>query len=440
MVLLIGFELACSRTEGTAPTVAFDRDFKALGSKPKLSLTVADSGSGLNHVAIHLKQKDQDVVLADESFGKKDAPKTKTYEIGKLISEKFKAQDGPATLTVSATDHSFRNFLGGNRAENTRDFQFSVTPPQLEVLSGQHYINQGGSECVVYRISRTVVSSGVQVGKRFFPGYPVPNAPSDGDRRLYFALFALQYDEPANTEMNVVASDVSGNEVTASFWHKVFPKKFRTRDIPLEDAFVQKVVPEITSHTPDIRNEGDPIQVFVKINSELRRKNHEAIANYAKQSGGTFLWKGPFVQLSNSKVEAFFADRRTYVYKGMPVDQQDHVGFDLSTVQHNPIEAGNDGRVVYADYFGIYGNAVIIDHGAGLISIYGHMSSIDVKTGQMVQKKEILGKSGATGLAGGDHLHFGLFLHGVPVNPTEWWDEKWIKDHVLDRFKEAGVS
>jgi murein DD-endopeptidase MepM/ murein hydrolase activator NlpD len=41
---------------------------------------------------------------------------------------------------------------------------------------------------------------------------------------------------------------------------------------------------------------------------------------------------------------------------------------------------------------------------------------------------------GATGLAGGDHLHFGFFLHGVPVNPTEWWDGKWIKDHVLDRI------
>jgi murein DD-endopeptidase MepM/ murein hydrolase activator NlpD len=281
--------------------------------------------------------------------------------------------------------------------------------------------------------------SGVQVGKRFFPGYPAPGS-QGGDRKLYFALFALQYDEPQDTDMKVIARDAAGNEVSAGFWHKVFPKKFRSRDIPLEDSFIQKVVPEITSHTPDIRNEGDPVQVFVKINSELRRRNHEAIAKFAAQSGGMFLWNGPFIQLSNSKVEAFFADRRTYVYKGKAVDQQDHVGFDLSVVQHNPIQAGNDGKVVYADYFGIYGNAVIIDHGAGLISIYGHMSSIDVKPGQMVKKKDILGKSGDTGLAGGDHLHFGMFLHGVPINPTEWWDEKWIKDHVMDRFKEAGIS
>jgi len=156
----------------------------------------------------------------------------------------------------------------------------------------------------------------------------------------------------------------------------------------------------------------------------------------SKNSAPEFLWHGPFVQLSNSKVEAYFADRRTYVYDGKPVDQQDHVGFDLSTVAHNPIQAGNDGKVILAEYFGIYGNAVVIDHGAGLLSLYGHMSEIDVKPGQMVKKQEIIGKSGSTGLAAGDHLHFGMFLQGVPVNPTEWWDEHWINDHVLNRFKE----
>ena len=288
---------------------------------------------------------------------------------------------------------------------------------------------------VVYRVSDDAQVSGVQVGPHFFPGYPV-----EGEKNVRFALFALQYDQPADTPMKVVARDAAGNEATAEFWHKVFPKKFRSRDIPLEDSFVQKVVPEIMAHTREIQDQGDPVKTFVEINSKLRRLNHETIARLANQSPGRFLWSGPFLQLSNSKVESFFADRRTYVYNGKPVDQQDHVGFDLSVVQHNPIEAANDGKVVLADYFGIYGNTVLIDHGAGLISLYGHMSSIDVKPGQMVKKKEIVGKSGATGLAAGDHLHFGLFLHGVPVNPTEWWDEKWIKDHVLDRLTSKAVQ
>ena len=415
-----------ARWEAIPPQITFNHDFKALGRSPAVTVKVDDEGTGLKHVAIHLKQKDQDVVLADDSINK---DKTRTYDVGKLIVDKYKIEDGPATLTISATDSSLRNLFRGNHTETSKDFTFNTKPPEVEVMEGQHYINQGGSECVVYKVSGNVETSGVQVGQQLFPGYKLY-------KNLHFALFALEYDLPADTPMKVVARDAAGNEATAQFWHKVFPKKFRTRDIPLEDNFVQKVVPEIMSRTPSVKDQGDPIKNFVEINSNLRRRIHERIAELAKNSAGEFLWQGPFLQLSNSKVESYFADRRTYVYNGKPVDQQDHVGFDLSVVQHYPIEAANDGKVIIAEYFGIYGNAVLIDHGAGLISLYGHMSEIDVKPGQMVKKQEVLGKSGATGLAAGDHLHFGLFLQGVPVNPTEWWDGKWINDHVLDRMKE----
>ena len=166
-VLLATFAVACSRTEGEAPAVSFDREFKALGNSPSLKMTVADSGTGLGHVTIHLKQKDQDMVLADESFDRAAAPKTKIYDVGKLMVAKYKMQDGPATLTVVATDHALRNFLKGNQAQATKDFQFSLAPPQLEVFSGQHYINQGGSECVVYRRampSNSTSNSKVELG------------------------------------------------------------------------------------------------------------------------------------------------------------------------------------------------------------------------------------------------------------------------------------
>jgi murein DD-endopeptidase MepM/ murein hydrolase activator NlpD len=415
-----------ARWEGEPPQILFNRDFKSLGRTPTVGLTIQDAGTGLKHVSIHLKQKDQDVVLADDALNKE---KTKSYDVGKLIADKFKMEDGPASLSVTASDNSLRNFFAGNRADVTKDFTFSIKPPQLEVLEGQHYINQGGSECVVYKVSDNVETSGVLVGSHFFPGYKLT-------KDLRFALFALEYDWPADSPLKVVARDAAGNEVSAGFWHKVFPKKFRERDLPLEDKFVAKVVPEIMSHTPSVKDQGDPVKNFVEINSNLRRQIHARIAELAKSSPGEFLWHGAFKQLSNSKVESFFADRRTYVHDGKAVDQQDHVGFDLSTVAHDPIEASNDGKVIIAEYLGIYGNAVLIDHGAGLISLYGHMSEIDVKPGQMVKKREVIGKSGATGLAAGDHLHFGMFLHGVPVNPTEWWDEKWINDHVLDRMKD----
>jgi murein DD-endopeptidase MepM/ murein hydrolase activator NlpD len=434
LVAAIGFfGYTHKRWEGASPAIALDHDFKALGRNAPLKLTVQDSGTGLKHVTIRLKQKDKETVLADDSL---DSSPSKTYDLGQLIGEKTKVEEGAASLNVTALDASLRNLLRGNRSELTKDFQFDLNPPQLEVLSGQHYINQGGSECVVYRVSDDVEVSGVEVGPHFFPGFPVKG----GDPKLRFSLFALEYDQPADTVARVIARDAAGNQSVATFWQKVFPKKFRSRDIVLDDGFVNKAVADILPHTTEVKDEGEAIKTFVALNSILRKKNHEAIATLAKQSPPQFLWNGAFVQLSNSKVEAPFADRRTYVYKGEHVDQQDHVGFDLSVVQHNPVEAGNDGKVILAEYFGIYGNAVLIDHGAGLISLYGHMSSIDVKPGQMVKKKDILGKSGSTGMAAGDHLHFGLFLQGVPINPTEWWDEKWINDHVLDRLKPAEIG
>jgi murein DD-endopeptidase MepM/ murein hydrolase activator NlpD len=428
-VLLGLFGLTYRRWEATSPEVKLDREVRALGKNPALSVSISDGGSRLDRVTVRLKQKENEVVLVDETLSQIPS---QTYDLGKLIAEKSKVEEGPATLTITAVDHGLLRFFRGNRTEVAREFKFDITPPTLEVFAGQHYINQGGSECVVYRVSEDAEVSGVQAGPHFFPGFPLGKP----DPNVRFALFALAYDLPPDTPIRVIARDAAGNETTAGFWQKVFPKKFRSRDISINNDFLAKVVPEVLSHTKDVKDTGELVKVFVDINSNVRRRNHAKIAELSKVSPGELLWKGAFLQLSNSQVESFFADRRTYIYDGQKVDQQDHVGFDLSVVKHYPIEASNDGKVILAEYFGIYGNTVLIDHGAGLISLYGHMSSIDVKAGQSVKRRDVLGKSGETGLAAGDHLHFGLFLQGVPVDPREWWDAKWIQDHVLDRLKD----
>ena len=146
------------------------------------------------------------------------------------------------------------------------------------------------------------------------------------------------------------------------------------------------------------------------------------------------LWKDAFAQLSNSKVEANFADYRTYTYKGEPVDSAYHLGYDLSVTKNYPVEAANAGKIAFAGPLGIYGNAVIIDHGLGLFSLYGHMSAIDVKVGDSVTRRQVLGKTGETGLAAGDHLHFGVYLDGLAVLPVEWWDQKWIDDNITRKL------
>jgi murein DD-endopeptidase MepM/ murein hydrolase activator NlpD len=134
-------------------------------------------------------------------------------------------------------------------------------------------------------------------------------------------------------------------------------------------------------------------------------------------------------------VESSFADHRTYYYRGEPVDEQIHFGFDLASLARSPVEASNGGNVVYAEYLGIYGNCVILDHGLGLFSLYGHLSSIDVEKGQAVARGQSLGRTGQTGLAGGDHLHYSMIVQGVQVTPLEWWDPNWVRLHVIEKLR-----
>jgi murein DD-endopeptidase MepM/ murein hydrolase activator NlpD len=156
-------------------------------------------------------------------------------------------------------------------------------------------------------------------------------------------------------------------------------------------------------------------------------------------AGGAGLqFRDAFQQLGDSQVEAKFADTRTYVYKGKDVDQQVHLGFDLAVTANVPIKAAQKGVIVHAAYLGIYGNCVIVDHGMGVQSLYGHLSSIDVKVGDRVEKGQVLGKSGMTGLAGGDHLHFTMLVGGQQVTPVDWWSQQWMEDRVLRKIKAAG--
>ena len=159
----------------------------------------------------------------------------------------------------------------------------------------------------------------------------------------------------------------------------------------------------------------------------------------AAKTSDRMLWSGPFLQLGNSQVEASFADKRTYLHRGAEIDRQVHLGFDLAVTARVPIHSANDGIVVFAGWLGIYGNCVVVDHGLGVQSLYAHLTSIDVKDGDRVTRESVLGRSGMTGLAGGDHLHFTMLVQGVQVTPVDWWSRQWVEDRVLRKLREAGA-
>jgi len=347
-------------------------------------------------------------------------------------------QSGPARIVV----HASRPVLFGLRnvsSTTTHDVTVRLEPPQVTVLSNFHFINHGGSEFVVYRAAPPDVESGVRVGNVEYPGFPATAVGINSDPAARVAFFALLFDQDLNTQFQVYARDPAGNEAVAALDHMVFPKQYSKSRIEIDDRFIGRVVPAIAGNSPQEKIPTDDLLAgFLKINGDLRQKNNQFLVELAKKSAPEMLFKGPFQQLGNSQVEARFADTRTYIYKGKEVDRQVHLGFDLAVTANVPVVAAERGTVVHASDLGIYGNCVVIDHGLGVQSLYGHLSSFGVKVGDKVEKGMEIGRSGMTGLAGGDHLHFTMLVGGQQVTPVDWWSAKWFEDRVHRKIVAAG--
>jgi murein DD-endopeptidase MepM/ murein hydrolase activator NlpD len=245
-------------------------------------------------------------------------------------------------------------------------------------------------------------------------------------------LFTHAYNIGEDERATLVATDKAGNTRELRLAYTLKNVKYKKSTIQISEDFLRNKVTPLLNDVG--ARQGTPKEIFVKVNKALRKENEDKIKAITEKSTPAILWQGAFSQLSNSKVEANFADARTYLYNGEEIDQAYHLGYDLSVTKHYPAEASNDGIVAFVGDLGIYGNTVIIDHGLGLFTLYSHLSSIDVKDGDKIKKEQPIGKTGETGLAVGDHLHFGVYLHGVAILPVEWWDQKWIKDNVQPKL------
>ncbi len=430
------------------PSIQIEKPEKFVGASTPVEVAIGAPGGHLKSLKVVFDQNGKQTTLYEMTGGqpsgdgiKLDGPDKLrvTRTVGKHAIPHLKIR--PARIHVTAS----RAVLRGLRtldASATHDVQVRLERPQVAIVSSKHYINLGGSEMVVYRVTPNDVTSGVLVGDLEYPGYPATGASTvEGvkldDPALRIAFFALRYDQDLKTPIRLFARDEAGNTARGDFDYTTFPKPFKKSKIPLDDKFLDRVVPAILAGTTEVKPEGDNLAKFLVINGDLRRKNAAKIASFAKQSAPEILWRGVvFHPFGNNAVESAFADQRTYIYNGKEVDQQVHLGFDLASFTGAKIVAANRGKVVLAEELGIYGNCVIIDHGMGVQSLYGHLSSIGVKAGQMVEKEQEIGRSGMTGLAGGDHLHFTMLVNGNMVNPVEWWDQHWIQDRILRKLKQ----
>jgi murein DD-endopeptidase MepM/ murein hydrolase activator NlpD len=429
----------------SGPAIEIRQPERFVGQATPLDLVVESPGGQFSRVDVLLEQGGQSYpVFSLNQPGQGDVRQESAERlfimrrIGK--SEVPQLQAGPARIVVRAA----RPVLFGYRqaeSEATRDVEVRLDPPRVAVLSTFHFVNHGGAELVVYRATPSDVESGVRVGDVTYPGFPASGAGIRSDDAMRVAFFALLHDQDLTTPISVFARDPAGNEASTPLDHRPFPKAFARSRITIDDRFLQLVVPAIAATTPDMNLSTAPddlLPSFLRINNDLRRRNNETLVELARKTAPEMLWTDAFQPLINAAVESRFADNRTYVYQGKEVDQQVHLGFDLAVTQRIPVLAANNGIVVHAADLGIYGNCVVVDHGLGVQSLYAHLSSMDVKPGDRVEKGRQLGRSGLTGLAAGDHLHFTMLLNGRAVNPVEWWDQKWMQDRVLRKIGEAG--
>jgi murein DD-endopeptidase MepM/ murein hydrolase activator NlpD len=440
----IGWFLA-GREPGPAIVITSPEGF--IGQSGTLDLTVATPNGQLTRVDAVLEQNGQAIPVysregTPEAPSEGEAGGPTSVSISQPLGRQAQPAlvSGPARLVVTAV----RPVFFGLRSASTtvaKDLQVRLEPPRVSVASLHHFINLGGAEFVVLRATPDDVEAGVRVGDAEYPAYP-GKAVGLPDASARVAFFALRHDQDVNTPIAAFARDAAGNRVTTPIEHRPFTKPFVRSKIPIDQRFLDRVVPAIASQTPDLKvDTGSPqglLQGFLTINGPLRQQNAETIRTMAAKSAPEMLWREAFAQMGNSQVESRFADQRTYFFDGKEIDRQVHLGFDLASVQHAPVLAANTGVVVFADFLGIYGNCVIIDHGLGVQSLYAHLSSLGVKAGDRVEKGAELGRTGVTGLAGGDHLHFTMLLQGTAVNPVEWWDTHWMEDRVFRKIREAG--
>ena len=425
LVFIIGAGIfIVSQFERHAPTISIKLPLDYISTQP-FKVEINERGKGLREVSITVLAAGQEYPIFAEEFKSPIMEKHITV----TPSPTLKIPDGPAVLRVTATDLSYWGFFRGNRASISKDVTVDFTPPTIELKSGERHVNFGGSGLVIYESSPDTIKSGVRIGQYLFPGYKGYLK----DSNSYLAFFAHPYDVPTDEKATIIAEDKAGNSGVIGLSYTLRNIRYKKRTVSVTDSYIERKV------TP-LLGEGSSLQtslkeMFIKVNRSLRKENEAKIRKICEESINTILWTGAFHQLSNSKVEANFADERTYTYKGEIIDHAYHLGYDLAVTRNYPIEAANDGVVVFAGDLGIYGNSVIIDHGFGLFTMYSHMSSITVKKGDKVQQKQVIGKTGETGLATGDHLHYATLIHGVPVLPLEWWDGKWIKDNILGKIQ-----
>ena len=426
----LGYLYNSAMFERNAPKVMLNKEINWNLKKP-IKVKITDD-SGVKFLRATLSDGKNSILLIKKLL----SPSKKEVSIDiKFPRTGFVTNKKYFELTIEVTDSSKWNFFSGNQIIKKSIIHVDTRRPELYIINNSYKIIRGGVATVVFKAYDENLKDlfiKTNFGKVF---RPTPFY----KKGYYISLLAWPSDKKS-FKATIVATDKAGNTAKNRIKFYLKAKRYRVSKIKLKDSFLNGKITELAEENSNNAENMSKIEKFKFVNEILRAKNEQIIENITSKAPSSMIKNfkmNPFYPLKNAAAVASFGDHRFFKYQGNLVSESYHLGLDLASISEANIISSNGGTVVFAKYNGIYGNNIIISHGLGVYSLYGHCSSMLVDEGEKIKAGQVIAKSGMTGLALGDHLHFGILVQGVEVRPEEWMDTNWMKDNIFDIIKSA---
>jgi murein DD-endopeptidase MepM/ murein hydrolase activator NlpD len=428
--------LTTAFVEETPPELSWQEGPRGLGAEPvKVVLTASDKDSGLDEVIVRVSQQNQPRELVRKKFGPGPIH-DETIDVT-ISPKELGFREGNVELQVLAFDKS----LWSNGARVSKIMEVNFLKPQITVLTPQQNGVLGGSELVFYRITgKTPEAQGVLGQGSLYGGFKAKGwDPAFGSAdNLYVTFYPIPASfNPDSDQMQIVARDNLGNAATASFNYRIRSRRWSTFRVSLTEQSAQNLKESLLKYAQHenlpVRNSGSLVTDFKGLLKSLAVSDEGFIATALTESSPERLWKGAFTPPVPSSPNNSMGDQRTVMIGDQEIIKGPATGVRFPVNHRTQIVAGNSGKIVFIGELGLLGNTIILDHGFGLSTIYGHLSSVAVQRGASVEKGQIIGETGNSGFAQSEEVYFETRLHGVPVSPNEWWDETWVTDHIENK-------
>ncbi|MDE6886162.1 MAG: M23 family metallopeptidase [Helicobacteraceae bacterium] len=335
---------------------------------------------------------------------------------------------------IIANDGSKNRFFMGNTA--TKDFELIIDNklPKVRIVAMSNTISKGGSAMVVFYASDEAISDiSISNGEQSFVAFPFYK------ENYYIGIIPWFIKNPKFSG-SIIVRDKAGNVRRSNVNFTRYSRNFRTSNLTLRSSFIDGKIAELIQNENEVKLDSfkTPIDMFKYVNETMRHKDENKISNkilnLENDMNKDFATFNP---LDKATIVGLWGDYRRFNYNKEFAGDSYHLGVDLAKIKNSPIVASNDGVVVMSEELGVYGNTIIIEHGYGIATLYSHLSESYKNEGDIVKKDEIIGKSGSSGLAFGDHLHFGVLVQGKPTISNEWMDSKWLKANINDVIANA---